>query len=88
MCFTFVSHFISQPRDQNRGNTFFAAGKHIEAIAAFSQAIELDATDAVFFSNRSASYTALQKYTEAIADAKKCLELKPDWPKGTHIFMH
>jgi len=67
---------------KNRGNTFFAAGKHIEAIAAFTQAIELDATDAVFFSNRSASYTALQKYTEAIADANKCLELKPDWPKA------
>lgn len=54
----------------------------MEAIAAFSQAIELDATDPVFFSNRSASYTALTKYAEAIADANTCIELKPDWPKA------
>jgi len=67
---------------KNRGNNFFAAGKHVDAIAAFTQAIELDNTDAVFFSNRSASYTALGKYAEAIADANKCLELKPDWAKA------
>jgi tetratricopeptide (TPR) repeat protein len=30
---------------KNRGNTFFAAGKHTEAIAAFTQAIELDSTE-------------------------------------------
>ena len=67
---------------QNKGNTFFAAGKHAEAVASFSVAIELDNTDPVFFSNRCASYTALGKYVDAIADANVCLKLKPDWGKG------
>ncbi len=69
--------------EQNRGNTFFAAGKHVEAIASFTQAIEFDNSDPVFFSNRSASFCAVGKYTEAIADANMCLKLKADWAKGT-----
>jgi len=67
---------------KNRGNTFFAANKHADAAIAFSQAIELDPTEHVFYSNRAASYTALAKFIDAIADAKKCLELKPDFAKG------
>jgi heat shock protein 1/8 len=68
--------------EQNRGNTLFQQGKHQDAIAFFTKAINLDGTDPVFYSNRSASYTALNKCPEAIADAAKCIELKVDWPKG------
>jgi predicted negative regulator of RcsB-dependent stress response len=38
---------------KNRGNTFFAANKHADAVAAFSQAIDLDPSEHVrsaFFS--------------------------------------
>ena len=67
---------------KNRGNTFFAANKHAEAAAAFSQAIALDPTEHVYYSNRAASYTALNKTADAIQDANKCIQMKPDWPKG------
>jgi len=67
---------------KNRGNAFFSANKHADAVAAFSQAIDLDPTEHVYYSNRAASYTALGKFAEAVADAKKCIELKPDWSKG------
>ena len=33
-------------------------------------------------SNRSAAYASLQKYDEALEDAKKTVELKPEWAKG------
>jgi tetratricopeptide (TPR) repeat protein len=32
--------------------------------------------------NRAAALHNLQKYTEALADAEKCIEFKPDWSKG------
>jgi stress-induced-phosphoprotein 1 len=41
---------------KNQGNTAFAAAQYEEAARLFSEAIALDATNHIFFSNRSASY--------------------------------
>ncbi|KAJ2597201.1 Hsp90 cochaperone [Coemansia sp. RSA 1721] len=65
-----------------QGNAAFAAGNHDEAIKLFTQAIELDPTNHVLYSNRSASLASLKKYDEALNDAEKTVEIKPDWPKG------
>ncbi|KAJ2491732.1 Hsp90 cochaperone [Coemansia sp. RSA 2050] len=65
-----------------KGNEAFAAGNHTAAIDFFSQAIELDPTNHVLYSNRSASQSSLKKYTEALADAEKTVELMPAWAKG------
>ncbi|KAJ2883894.1 Hsp90 cochaperone, partial [Coemansia asiatica] len=65
-----------------QGNAAFAAGNHEEAIKLFTQAIELDPTNHVLYSNRSASLASLKKYDEALTDAEKTVEIKPDWPKG------
>ncbi|KAJ1822164.1 Hsp90 cochaperone [Coemansia sp. RSA 2598] len=65
-----------------QGNAAFAAGNHDEAIKLFTQAIELDPTNHVLYSNRSASLASLKKYDEALKDAEKTIEIKPDWPKG------
>ena len=46
------------------------------------QAISIDPTDHVFFSNRSAAYLSKGDAVEALADADKCTELKPSWGKG------
>lgn len=64
------------------GNKHFAAKEFQEAIKHFTEAIGHDPTDHVFFSNRSACYTSLQEYQKGLDDAKKCVELKPDWAKG------
>ena len=37
---------------------------------------------APIFSNRSASFLKLSKVNQALADAEKCVELKPDWDKA------
>ncbi|KAJ2709797.1 Hsp90 cochaperone [Coemansia spiralis] len=65
-----------------KGNAAFAAGNHEEAITHFSAAAELDPTNHVLYSNRSASLASLRRYAEALADAEKTVELKPDWAKG------
>ncbi|KAJ3007193.1 Hsp90 cochaperone [Thoreauomyces humboldtii] len=67
---------------KTRGNQAFSAGDFEEAIKHFSSAIELDPTNHVLYSNRSASQTSLKNFEEALKDAKKTIELKPDWPRG------
>eukprot|EP01017_Pseudomicrothorax_dubius_P012205 TRINITY_DN1485_c0_g1_i5.p1 TRINITY_DN1485_c0_g1~~TRINITY_DN1485_c0_g1_i5.p1 ORF type:complete len:597 (-),score=229.01 TRINITY_DN1485_c0_g1_i5:177-1967(-) len=67
---------------KNLGNQAFTAGKFEEAIQHFTKAIELNPNDHVFYSNRSGCFASLKQYDKAYDDAKKCVELKPDWGKG------
>eukprot|EP00929_Paragymnodinium_shiwhaense_P107897 TRINITY_DN74240_c0_g1_i1.p1 TRINITY_DN74240_c0_g1~~TRINITY_DN74240_c0_g1_i1.p1 ORF type:complete len:588 (+),score=240.48 TRINITY_DN74240_c0_g1_i1:82-1845(+) len=65
-----------------KGNADFSAKNFEAAIKHFTEAISHDPTDHVFYSNRSACYASLEKFEKAYEDGKKCVELKPDWPKG------
>lgn len=67
---------------QAQGNAAFSAGKFEEAIDLFTKGIEIDGSNHVLYSNRSASYASLGKYEEALEDGKQVVELKPDWGKG------
>lgn len=64
------------------GNKALQAGKFDEAIKAYSDAINIDPTDHVFFSNRSAAYLSKGDAEHALQDGNKCIELSPSWPKG------
>lgn len=64
------------------GNDAFARGDWKLAADHFTGAIKLDPTDHVFYSNRSGAYANLARYEDALKDAKKCVELKPDWWKA------
>jgi stress-induced-phosphoprotein 1 len=48
----------------------------------FSQAIELDPSNHVLYSNRSGSYASLKQFDKALEDANKVTEIKPEWAKG------
>ncbi|ESL10180.1 stress-induced protein sti1 [Trypanosoma rangeli SC58] len=67
---------------KNKGNQEFSAGRYTEAAEFFSQAITLDPSNHVLYSNRSACYAALHQYPSALQDAEKCVSIKPDWAKG------
>eukprot|EP00294_Goniomonas_avonlea_P015934 CAMPEP_0114557490 /NCGR_PEP_ID=MMETSP0114-20121206/9859_1 /TAXON_ID=31324 /ORGANISM="Goniomonas sp, Strain m" /LENGTH=577 /DNA_ID=CAMNT_0001742783 /DNA_START=13 /DNA_END=1746 /DNA_ORIENTATION=+ len=73
---------MSAEEAKNKGNAAFSAKNFEEAIEHFTTAIGLDAGNHVLYSNRSAAYASLHKYTEALADADKCISIKPDWAKG------
>ncbi|KAM1787762.1 hypothetical protein ACFX11_038125 [Malus domestica] len=65
-----------------KGNAAFSSGDFTTAVNHFSEAIDLAPTNHVLYSNRSAAYASLNKYSEALADANKTVEIKPDWSKG------
>lgn len=56
-------------------------GDFLLAIDRYTEAITLNRNNHVLFSNRSAAYARVGKFAEALQDAKRCHELKPDWPK-------
>ncbi|KKK19966.1 heat shock protein [Aspergillus rambellii] len=64
------------------GNKAFSAKDYPTAIDKFTQAIAIDSSNHVLFSNRSAVYAAQTDYEKALTDAEKAVELKPDWSKG------
>jgi chaperonin cofactor prefoldin len=64
------------------GNKAFAAKRFDEAIMHYSDAIKLDKTNHVFFSNRSASYGGLGDWDKSAEDAKECIRLCPEFVKG------
>jgi stress-induced-phosphoprotein 1 len=64
------------------GNQEFKAKNYAKAIEFYTLAIDENPTDHTIYGNRSASFHNLKKYNEALVDAEKCIEVKPDWSKG------
>lgn len=65
-----------------KGNAALQSEKFDDAIKFYSEAINLDPKNHILFSNRSAAYAKVKKYSESLQDAEKTIELKKDWPKG------
>ncbi|KAH7828053.1 putative Stress-induced-phosphoprotein 1 [Monocercomonoides exilis] len=57
------------------GNKFFTSKSFGPAIAKYTEAIEYDPTDPVFYTNRAACYTEIGKFDEAIADCELAVVL-------------
>lgn len=66
-------------------NTTDDTAEFTQAIDQFTAAIELNRSNYTLYSNRSAAFIRLGRYAEALEDAKKTLELKPDWPKVNYV---
>jgi stress-induced-phosphoprotein 1 len=67
---------------KSQGNQAFADKKYTEAIKFYTDAIDMDADNHTLYSNRSGSYCASGRYNLAEADARKVIQLKPDWVRG------
>ncbi|XP_031663809.1 stress-induced-phosphoprotein 1 isoform X1 [Oncorhynchus kisutch] len=75
-----VSFTVSQLKDQ--GNKALSAGKIDEAIRCYTEALALDPSNHVLFSNRSAAHAKNGNYESALEDACQTIKIKPDWGKG------
>ena len=67
---------------KEKGNAAFATKDYKKAITYFTDAIQVDSSNHVLWSNRSACYASLGDFTMAKTDAEECVRLKSDWPKG------
>eukprot|EP00252_Welwitschia_mirabilis_P004722 TRINITY_DN15015_c0_g2_i1.p1 TRINITY_DN15015_c0_g2~~TRINITY_DN15015_c0_g2_i1.p1 ORF type:complete len:461 (-),score=133.94 TRINITY_DN15015_c0_g2_i1:57-1439(-) len=67
-----------------RGDEAFKKKDYLMAVDAYTQAIDLDPSDGVLFSNRSICWIRLGQAEQALADAKTCRALRPDWAKGCY----
>jgi stress-induced-phosphoprotein 1 len=56
---------------KNEGNQAFTAKDYDQAIALFSQAIEIDPDNAVLYSNRSGARAGKKEWQAALDDAEK-----------------
>lgn len=66
-----------------QGNKHFAAKEFDKAIDQFSKAIEASSQpNHVLYSNRSACHASMKNFSQALADANKCVEINPSWSKG------
>lgn len=65
-----------------KGNAALQSEKFDEAIQFYTEAINLDPSNHILYSNRSAAFAKVGKYNNSLEDAEKTVELKKDWPKG------
>ncbi|KAG8659862.1 serine/threonine-protein phosphatase 5 isoform X2 [Manihot esculenta] len=63
-------------------NEAFKARKYAQAIDLYTQAIELNSQNAVYWANRAFAHTKLEEYGSAIQDASKAIEIDPKYSKG------
>ncbi|XP_071962789.1 stress-induced-phosphoprotein 1-like [Antedon mediterranea] len=67
---------------KNEGNEAQKEGRFKDAITSYTEAIKLDPSNHVLYSNRSAAYANIKQYEKALTDAEMTIKVKPDWSKG------
>ncbi|KAJ1435284.1 hypothetical protein B484DRAFT_393596 [Ochromonadaceae sp. CCMP2298] len=67
---------------KGKGNDFYKAKNYVAAIAAYSEAITLDASNAALLTNRAAASLMLLQYKEAMADCDAAISMDPQNSKA------
>ncbi|KAK8805783.1 hypothetical protein WA158_002439 [Blastocystis sp. Blastoise] len=75
---------MSASDKKDQGNKFFAAKDYPKAIQLYSEAIEMEPGNHVFYSNRAQAYILMNKFEEAEKDGLKCISLNKNFLKGYH----
>ena len=71
-------------RLKTAGNDAFKAGDFSGAVTSYDKAVLLAPTNHLLYSNRSLARHSAGQFGEAEVDARKCLELAPDFMKGVY----
>lgn len=65
-----------------RGNRCMQAKLYSDAIQLYTCAIALSEKNAIYYGNRAAAFTEMHRYTEAIQDCSKAIEIDPSYSKA------
>lgn len=67
---------------KENGNQLYKIKQYSSALPLYSEAIELCPTSAPYYGNRAACYIMLNRFQEALEDARKSVQLDPTFVKG------
>lgn len=70
------------------GNALMSSKKFDQAIDSYTQAIALDGTNAVYYSNRAAAYSSKGDYLSAVGDAENAIKVDSSFVKAYHRLGH
>mmetsp|Transcript_18879 Transcript_18879/g.39281 ORF Transcript_18879/g.39281 Transcript_18879/m.39281 type:complete len:572 (+) Transcript_18879:36-1751(+) len=73
---------MSADEEKALGNAALQKKDFETAIKHYTNAIDLDGSNHVYYSNRSAALLSKGDIQKALEDGEACVGLKPDWPKG------
>ncbi|XP_052804857.1 E3 ubiquitin-protein ligase TTC3-like isoform X2 [Mya arenaria] len=68
------------------GNEFFNNNEFVKSSELYSLACKQDPFHHVYYGNRALAYTKMKAYKDALADARRAVTIKPDFPKGHHRY--
>jgi len=64
------------------GNALISAKSYSSAIQKYNEAIALDPTNPIYYSNRAAAYSAEGSHEKAVEDAQESLKRDPKFVRG------
>jgi O-acetyl-ADP-ribose deacetylase (regulator of RNase III) len=67
---------------KSAADTYFRLKSYALAIQAYQDALQLDPTNHIILSNKSAAHLANGEKSKALHDARKCVEYASSWAKG------
>eukprot|EP00111_Clytia_hemisphaerica_P004375 TCONS_00012514-protein len=65
-----------------RGNGLMKEANYSGAVDCYTKAIKLDSRNAIYYCNRGAAYTKLEKHTQAVDDCKEAIRIDPSYGKA------
>lgn len=77
-----LANRVKALRLKEKGNKAFSDGNYEEADTIFTDCIQLDSRNEIYWSNKAAALMSMKKYIEAAAAARRVISLKPTWVKG------
>ncbi|GAA5880320.1 hypothetical protein JCM3774_006727 [Rhodotorula dairenensis] len=67
---------------KSRGNQLMAKKDYQGAVDAYSEAIEKDGSNPVYWSNRAAAYSQIGQHDNAVSDAREAINVDPSFSKA------
>lgn len=69
-------------KHKSEGNELMKQEKFKEALEQYNKAIEIDASNAVYYCNRAAAYSKISDFINSIEDCKNALKIDPSYGKA------